>query len=101
MTQEQLALLVGSLLSLAFSYVPVLKDKFEALEPRAKQLWNLGIMAVLVVGAFVLSCFGFAEYYTCDVGGGLQALMLLLTALLGNQGTYLGTRYLKRKNGAA
>lgn len=100
MTQEQLALLVGAAFSLAFSYLPFLKDKFEGLSDAWKQGVQWIVMAVLVFGAYGLSCAGLVDYYTCNVDGFIKAVVLLVTAIVGNAGVYVSTKYL-HKDGAA
>lgn len=44
-------------------YIPKFKGWFAALAPEIKQLFMLGLMAVIVVGTVLLSIFGFLDIY--------------------------------------
>ena len=49
-TPEAIAALGGVGLSLLSSYIPGLNTKYDAQSSQAKQLWMLGILAVIVGG---------------------------------------------------
>src|SRR5574338_1169199 len=90
MAPETLSAIVGSVLSLAFAYIPGLSDKYEALDPTQKRLVML---VVLVVAAVVIFGLGCANWFnlgvTCDKAGAEQLLAIFLRALAANQATYL------------
>jgi hypothetical protein len=91
MTPEQLALLAGVILSLAFSYVPGLSTWFDGLAPDRKRLVMLAALFVVAAGSFVLSCAGYADYFACTTAGAYDAVGVFILAMIANQGTYLLT----------
>jgi hypothetical protein len=54
---------IAILASVLAWYIPKFKDWFEALAPEKKQLFMLGLMAVIVIGTALLSAFGFLDVY--------------------------------------
>lgn len=88
MNADQLSAVAGVALSLGFSYIPGLRDKFDPLDPTTKRL----IMAMLlfIVGgvAFVAGCRGLLSI-TCDQPGVIGLLSSLVAALVANQATFL------------
>lgn len=79
----------GSVLSLAFKYVPKLNAWFDRQEPEKKELVMLGTIVVVVAGAFGLSCIDWLSVYVCTQLGLKDAVFALVGAIVGNQGTYL------------
>ncbi len=92
MTAETLSLIVGTALSLAFSYLPGLRDWFESQSASVKQLVMGVLLMVFSVGVFALACAQLNEAVTCDKPGALGLVDVLLKALVANQATYLITR---------
>jgi hypothetical protein len=88
MTPEQLAALAGVILSLAFSYVPGLKDWFEKLDGNYKRLIMLGVMAAVVLVIFGLSCTRLLSTFQCSWLGAWDMLYLLILAAVANQTAY-------------
>lgn len=90
MTDNLLVGIAGVLLSLAFAYIPGLKDKYAQLSSQHKAL----VMLALVVGAalivYAASCAD-APWSPVECGEkGIWTLIeLVLAALVGNQATYL------------
>lgn len=87
-----LANIAGAVLSLAFSYIPGLKDWYDPLDANKKR----GIMALAllaVTGAvFGLSCATWVDLgwnITCDVNGVFGLLKVFVGALLANQAVYM------------
>lgn len=89
MDAELLASVVAIVLSLAFSYVPGISDRFDALDKKQKQMW-MGILLVLVAaGAFGLSCGGLIDIgLGCDKSGAMDMLRTLIAAAVANQAAY-------------
>lgn len=90
MTSDTLASIVAILISLAFAYIPGVKDWYTPLDSTRKA----GIMAVMLVvvalGAFGLSCGQIAFLaITCDKQGAIGLAQILINALIANQGAYL------------
>lgn len=101
MSVDDVVTILAVALSLLASYVPMFSDWYGSLSPANKQLFMLGGIFVIVGGSLGLSCVGFLAVFECTASGALAALMLFIKALLANQATYVGTRYLKPKKSEA
>ena len=93
MTPEYLASVAGVVLSLAFSYVPGLREWFDAQIPQRKaQIMGLALI-VVAGGAVGLACANIATLtgaaITCDAPGVVAVVKVLIAALVTNQATYL------------
>jgi len=98
MTPEQLALLLGAILSLVFAYFPWVKDWFDGLDSVWKPLLNAGLLLVLALALVGLGCLDLVDYFACSQSGLLEALIVWLLALIGNQAAYLAfVRQIKQK----
>lgn len=100
MNQETLAALAGVVISLAFSYVPGLSTKYDALDGTRKRLVMLGVLLVVAVGAFGASCAGIAQYAACDMAGAKTMLDAFIAAAVANQATHMLTPNTKPSDGA-
>jgi hypothetical protein len=95
MTLDLLSMLAGALLSLAFSYIPSLRNKFDTLLPEVKRLVMLGLLVVVAGGVYGLACAGWlasmwpGASVTCDQRGVLELVKVLILALIANQSTYM------------
>lgn len=93
MTPEELAALAGVVLSLLFKYFPVLNVWYGGLTKVYKQLLMLGLIFVVGLGAFGLSCLGAGEFFgialECSGEGFWALLSVVFMAGFGNQMTYL------------
>lgn len=89
MTVEQFTLLVGTVFAIVFAYVPGLASWYEPLEATKKRLIMLGMMVVVALVIFGLSCANIWASITCDQRGVLSLLNTLILAIIANQGTYL------------
>ncbi len=89
-----LSTLSGTVLSLAFSYIPSLKDWYAGLESQGKAVVMLGVLALTAVGLFAASCGGLYVTVACDQAGAIELGKFFFTALIANQSTYLVTRRL-------
>lgn len=88
MTPEQLAAIAGIVLSLAFSYVPGLKDWFDRQDGNTKRLVMLGLMLGVVAAIFGLSCAGLMTTFACTWLGAWDAVWLFVLAAIANQTAY-------------
>ena len=89
MSAELISSVSGIVLSLVFSYIPGIKERFEPLANRYKRA-VIGGLLVLVTGAwFGLSCAGIVDGPTCDKAGAVEAVTFLIRALVANQAAYL------------
>lgn len=89
MTNEQtLAAVAGIVLSLLFSYVPGMRDWFDALEGTYKRLLMLALLALVSIGIFVLGCAGVVQGIPCTQDGGWQLVQLFIAAAIANQTAY-------------
>ena len=87
-TPEAFALLAAGVLALAFERMPWLKEEFDKLTSEQKQLVMFVLLAVLVYGAFGLSCLAVLGAFPCTGAGALNALVVLFLAIGINQGIY-------------
>jgi hypothetical protein len=95
MTAEQLIAIAGAILSLAFSYIPGLKTRYEPLSDELKRLVILELLALVVAGVFGLACSRFGAYLgltmACDEPGLVALVWSLVVAVMANQSIYLIT----------
>ena len=89
-----LSTLSGTVLRLALSYVPSLKDWYGGLDPQGKAITMLAVLAITAVGLFAASCTGLYVTVACDQAGALELGKMFFAALIANQSTYLVTRRL-------
>ena len=89
MSPEQIAAIVGIVVSLALEYIPVFKDWYNSLPDSQQKLLALGVGFGVVAGAFGLGCWGLmAPYWACSWPGAWDALLVWLAYVLANQATY-------------
>ena len=92
MSANTLSLIAGTLLSLAFSYIPGFRDDFDTLEPTEKRLVMLGLLLVTAVTVQSLACLGWAAKWgvtlTCDQAGLAGLIEQLVIASIANQSVY-------------
>jgi len=91
MDNSTLAGFAGIVLSLAFSYVPGLKEKYAALSAEYKALVMLSALLVACLFIMAASCLEFMKYVACDVTGIKALVGLFVSAIVANQATYLLT----------
>lgn len=90
MTAEQLAQIAGVILSLAFAYIPGIKERYDLLEATQKASVMAGLLILVALGAFAVSCGGLYNVgITCDKAGAVGLIQVLIAALVANQGTYV------------
>jgi hypothetical protein len=96
-----LAVIAGAVISLVFSYVPALRERFDGLQPNQKRLAMLGVILVVSVAIFGLSCAGVIDAIlgplagelgvtavACNRDGALALLNAFIYAAMANQTTY-------------
>lgn len=86
MTPEGLSALVGLVLSLAFSYLPGLRNWFESLPSEQKALTMGAALVFFSVGSLLFSC---RMETACLTASWEQYFTVLIAALVANQSTYL------------
>ncbi len=89
MTAEQLGAIAGVILSLLFSYVPGLSDKFAALDATVKRLVMAGLLLAVAVGALALSCAQVVVTVECSQAGLIGLVNTFIAALVANQAAFL------------
>lgn len=90
-----LGTLAGSVTSLFFSYFPGLSTWFSGLESDKKSLFNLVVLALVTIGAYVSNCYGIYQLgLVCDQQGLVDLIKLFVATVVGSQSTWLATRRL-------
>jgi hypothetical protein len=89
MTVEQLGAIAGVILSLAFSYIPGLSDKFAALSATTKRLVMAALLFVVAAGALALSCANVVVTVACTQAGLIALVNVYIAALVANQAAYM------------
>jgi len=93
---EQLVLAVaGALISLFWSFFPIVRQWFQGLSDQHKALLNLGVVllaAALIAGS---SCLDLWVAMSCDQSGFMTLGEAVLVVLLGNQITFGATKSLR------
>jgi hypothetical protein len=92
MSADSLSLIAGSLLSLAFSYIPGLKAKFDALSTEYKRGVMLGLVLLVAFAIYFLACSPFAMDVgvpiTCGKSGMVELIKVIILVAVANQGAY-------------
>ena len=92
MSANTLSLIAGTLLSLAFSYIPRLRELFDSLEPTGKRLVMLSLLVVTAGMVQSLACLGWGAEWglslTCDQAGLAGLIEQLVIAVIANQSVY-------------
>jgi len=93
MTSKILAGIVGICLSLAF---PGIKQRYDALKPSMKQSVMGGLLVLVTVAIFGLSCTGLnieiLADVVCSTDGAVELAGMLIAAGVANQSTFLLTK---------
>lgn len=89
MTVEQLGAIAGVLLSLAFSYIPGLSDKFGAQPATTKRLVMAGLLLIVAIGSLALSCANVVVTVECTQAGVISLVNTFIAALVANQAAYM------------
>jgi hypothetical protein len=71
----------GVLLSLGFSYIPGVQEKFDTLNGQQKRLLMLALLVLVTAGVYSVACAGFAADFNLDVACDRVSAVGLLRAL--------------------
>ena len=88
MDEQTLTMIAGVVLSLAFSYIPGLRDWFNAQTGNTKRLIMLSAVALVTVGAFGLFCLGRYDAVACSADGAWGLIETFVLAAIANQTAY-------------
>jgi len=92
MNADELSMIAGTILSLAFSYIPGLNQKFGKLSTEYKRLIMLILVVIVAVAIFGLACAGVAADFgisvACNKAGVVGLIRAILYAAVANQATY-------------
>ena len=88
MTQNELVALVGILVSLAFSYFPVVQSWFDGQAGNVKRLLQVAVAFIAAWAVYGLNCAGVLSGMTCDLPGALEIVRLIVVFVIANQAAY-------------
>lgn len=84
-----LSQIAGVLLSLAFSYVPGLREWYDGFDSPRKALFMAGLLFLAASVIFAAACGGiYATGISCTQDGALSLIKVFIAALIANQGAY-------------
>ena len=83
-----LMMAAGVVLSLAFGYVPGLREWYEAKDGVRKAQVMAALLLAAAVGVFLAACYTPWQRVTCDEAGFWQLVELFVVAIMANQATY-------------
>ena len=92
LTAELLVRFVAGFIALALERFPVVSTWWAEVPTGKKQLVVAGVFLLVGVGAFALSCAGFAEWFVCTQEGAFGAAKLVIDAIVAGGGVYLLVR---------
>lgn len=92
MSSDQLSAGAGIVLSLAFSYLPGLRQWYAEQQPEHKALGMLVALAVTAMLALSISCAGLQQIVPCDQPGVWSLVRAFVAAAVANQTTYTLTK---------
>ena len=89
-SSEELSAAAGIVLSLGFSYIPGVSQRFDGLTPTQKRLAMLGLLLACALGVFLLSCAnsGVITAPACDRSGAWGLAKVFIAALIANQAAF-------------
>lgn len=86
---ELIALIAGTVISLLFSYFPVLRVKFAGMTQEAKSGIMLGLNVLVVVALCLLDLFEVFDFgLTFDKAGIANIVLTFFAAMIANQAVY-------------
>lgn len=78
----------GMLLSLGFSYIPGVKQRWKAQSGTEKRMYMGMLILIVGMGVFILSCGGLVGWIGCERAGASQLIEQVVFALVANQSIY-------------
>ena len=97
--ENSIALLTGSILSLAFSFLPGLKTWYNGFDPKKKQIIMIAVLAIVSVLVGALNCANvavdFLPVFGCDAAGIGKLVEVFILAATGSVTTHQSTNYIK------
>lgn len=88
MTPQVIVTVGAVLLSLLFEYVPGVYEWHQGLGKRVTAAIMAGFIALVVLGSWLLSCYGPYNFLECSEAGAWNGFELYVLALIANQTTY-------------
>jgi hypothetical protein len=88
LTPAMIVTFIATALALIFEYLPWVSDWYNGLDDNKQKLLMLVMIAVVVFGAFGLSCAGLFAYFACEPMGFWNAVILFIACLSANQGMH-------------
>lgn len=93
MTDQTLSATAAILLSLMFTYIPTLADRYNTYNATHKRLIMLACLVTITAAISALSCLSVGAYFgvtvTCDKSGIAGLVNTFILAVVANQGTFL------------
>lgn len=89
MTGEELLAVAGVVVSILFEYFPKLNTWYNGLEDNIQRLIMLGVVALIALTVFGMSCAGLSDAYTCDKAGVWALIKMFVAGVIANQSAYL------------
>lgn len=86
--RQLLATFAGILLSLGFSYIPGLRNRYQPLSSTWKSLIMLFLIAVSAVGVYGVSCLRWWVFVPCTQKSILDLVEAFIMCAIANQTTY-------------
>ena len=102
-SSEELSAAAGIVLSLGFSYIPGISQRFDGLTPTQKRLVMLGLLLACALGVFTLSCLNspLLTAPACDRAGAWGLAKVFVAALIANQAAFTISPRSGRQTGKA
>lgn len=88
LSPETLSMIAGVVLTLLFSYVPGIAGWYQTFTAEKKSLVMLGLLVIVSIGAFSLSCAGWIAGLACTTVDLQRLVGCLLLAVIANQSVY-------------
>lgn len=88
LTPALILAIAGGLLSIALEYLPWVAKGYNGLEDDYQRLVMLGLIALVVFGAYGLACAKVIEVFLCTLSGFWEAVGLFIATLIGNQSVH-------------
>jgi len=94
MTGQTLSAIAGVVISLAFSYIPGLRDWYNTFNSQQKQAGMALVLICVTLVVFGLSCANVVGAVACDKGGAIGLVEALIMAMIANQSMYSMSKHI-------